>query len=72
MKCVVARPSIALGCSVAAVALLGIVLPYFPIGRVLQFTPPPPTFLAFVAGATIVYLAAAEAAKRRLVPALMQ
>jgi Mg2+-importing ATPase len=66
------RPSVALGATVAAVALLGIALPYLPIAAVMQFTPPPPRFLLFVAVATIIYLAAAEAAKRRLVPDLMQ
>jgi Mg2+-importing ATPase len=66
------RPSVALGSTVAAVSLLGIVLPHLPIARVMQFTPPPPSFLLFVAAATVVYLVAAEVAKRRLVPDLMQ
>lgn len=66
------RPSVALGCTVGAVSLLGILLPYLPVARVMQFTPPPPGFLLFVAAATVVYLAAAEAAKRRLVPELMR
>ena len=66
------RPSLALGASVAAVALAGVLLPYLPVGRAFQFTRPPLGFLAFTAAATIVYLATAELSKRRLVPALMQ
>jgi P-type Mg2+ transporter len=47
--------------SVAAAAAL---IPYTPVAELLAFAPLPPSFLAFVLGATLTYLLLVEIIKR--------
>lgn len=61
------RPSKALAASVVAVTGLGAVLPALPMARVLGFVPLPAIYYAFVAVATVAYLALVEVAKHALV-----
>jgi Mg2+-importing ATPase len=61
------RPSAALTTTVLAVVGLGAALPATPLGGVLGFVPLPATYFAFVALATIAYLAIVEVAKSALV-----
>jgi len=51
--------------------LTGLAIPYTPLARVLGFVPPPPSFIAFVAVATAVYLGTVELAKRRIATGIM-
>jgi Mg2+-importing ATPase len=60
------RPSVPLAASVLAIVAIGAVLPATPLAGLLGFIPLPPSYLAFVAAATIVYLALVETAKRAL------
>jgi Mg2+-importing ATPase len=61
------RPSKALAASVIGVVVAGAILPATPAATVLGFVPLPPTYFAFVAVATVAYLALVEVAKRALV-----
>ncbi len=61
------RPSRALTASVLAVVALGVALPATPFAAVLGFVPLPPSYFAFVAAATVTYLAVVEIAKQALV-----
>jgi Mg2+-importing ATPase len=61
------RPSLPLAVSVLVIVALGFVLPVTPLARLLGFVPLPPTYLAFVALATVAYLGVVEVAKRALV-----
>jgi Mg2+-importing ATPase len=65
------RPSGLLAATVALTVIIGVALPFSPLRSLLGFVVPPPMFLLFVVATTIVYLAAVEAAKRRLVPRLL-
>jgi len=60
------RPSTPLMATCLAVVAIGTYLPFSPLARALGFTPLPPTFLAFVAVATAIYLMLVEIAKRQL------
>jgi Mg2+-importing ATPase len=60
------RPSVALSASVLAIVAIGAVLPATPLAELLGFVPLPPAYFAFVAAATIAYLALVEMAKRSL------
>jgi P-type Mg2+ transporter len=62
------RPSGLLAATVGLAVVIGVALPFTPLRSVLGFVVPPPLFLGFVLVTTIVYLAAVEAAKRRLMP----
>ncbi len=64
-------PSVPLACSVGAVIVVGLALPFSPIGAAFGFVRPPGAFLVFVGVATALYLGAVELAKRTLVPRLM-
>jgi Mg2+-importing ATPase len=66
------RPSPLLAATVCATIVAGLAIPYTPFGVVLGFVSPPPMFMAFVFTVTVVYLAAVELTKRRLVPELMR
>jgi P-type Mg2+ transporter len=46
--------------------LLGVILPFLPLGTKLGFTPLPPIYFAFLAAATVTYLFLVEIAKRLL------
>ncbi len=61
------RPSKALTASVIGVVVAGALLPATPAATVLGFVPLPPAYFAFVAVATVAYLALVEVAKRALV-----
>jgi Mg2+-importing ATPase len=58
------RPSLPLAATIAAVLVVAISLPFTPLARPLGFSAPPAAFLAFVAVASLTYLALVEAVKR--------
>jgi len=58
------RPGRLLLGSTLAVVLLTLALPYLPVAHVLGFVPLPAALLASLAGITVLYVAAAELAKR--------
>ena len=60
------RPSPALTATTLAIVLVGVLLPFMPIAADLGFTPLPPVYFAFLAGATLTYLLLVEAGKRFL------
>jgi Mg2+-importing ATPase len=60
------RPGTLLIVLSVAVGVLCIVLPYLPFAGLLGFVPLPPAVLAAMAGITVLYVLAVEAAKRRL------
>jgi Mg2+-importing ATPase len=61
------RPSRALTATTLGIGLIGIALPFTPIGGDLGFTPLPAVYFAFLAAATATYLLLVEVAKRFLV-----
>jgi Mg2+-importing ATPase len=61
------RPSPALAATILLVVAFGAALPATPLAGVLGFTPMPAAYYAFVAVATVAYLAIVEVAKRALV-----
>ena len=60
------RPSRPLVATVLGAVLVGILIPFSPIAKVLGFTALPPPFFFFLLVATGLYLAMVEMAKRRL------
>jgi len=60
------RPSPALTATTLAIVLIGVLLPFTPIAADLGFTPLPPIYFAFLAGATVTYLLLVEVGKRFL------
>jgi Mg2+-importing ATPase len=60
------RPSVSLAASVLAIVAIGVSLPATPLAGLLGFVPLPPAYLAFVAAATLAYLALVETAKGAL------
>jgi P-type Mg2+ transporter len=60
------RPSGPLVATVLAVVLVGVVIPFSPIAKVLGFTALPASFFFFLLVATGLYLVMVEMAKRRL------
>ncbi len=65
------RPSLALSVTTIAVVMAGIVIPSTSLGRILGFTPLPPAFFFFLAGATATYLLLVEIVKRKLMLRLL-
>lgn len=65
-SCLRSRPSAALVASTSAVVAFAMLLPFLPWAEVLGFTPLQPAFFAFLAAASLTYLAIVEAVKRRL------
>jgi Mg2+-importing ATPase len=63
------RPSVALGVTAAAVRGDRLLLPMTPLGATLGFVRPPPILFAVLAATVLVYLVAAEAVKRLVLPA---
>jgi P-type Mg2+ transporter len=61
------RPSRALAVSTVSIVGIGLALPATPLGPLLGFTVPPPTYFLFLALATVTYLALVEVVKRRVV-----
>jgi P-type Mg2+ transporter len=60
------RPSRALTATTLAVVAAGMLLPFTPLAAPLGFVPLPASFFAFLAVATLTYLAIVEAVKRRV------
>jgi Mg2+-importing ATPase len=60
------RPSIPLAFTTILIVIVGIVLPFSPLAKLLGFTPLPAPFFAFLAISTITYLLLVEWAKRLL------
>jgi Mg2+-importing ATPase len=60
------RPSAWLTATTLLVVGIGCALPFTTLGAGLGFVPLPPTYFAFLAAATVTYLALVEAVKRRL------
>jgi Mg2+-importing ATPase len=58
------RPSAALTGTSLAVVAVALLLPYVPLGHLVQLEPPPPIFLAWLAGMVATYLVLVEIAKR--------
>jgi len=65
------RPSVPLTVTTLLVVVVGIVLPFTPLGGVLGFTPLPAKYFLFLLGMTVTYLLLVEAVKRRLMRRLM-
>ncbi len=65
------RPSRFLGTTIIGTLLVGLAIPYSPLGSAFGFVSPPGGFLVFVAVSTALYLSSVELAKRRLVPQLL-
>jgi Mg2+-importing ATPase len=60
------RPSVPLLVTALGIVALGLALPFLPGASWLGLVPLPPTFFAFLAVATVTYLALVELMKRRL------
>jgi len=60
------KPSWPLTATVLAVVLIGILIPFSPVARILEFTALPAPFFFFLAAVTAAYLTMVEVAKRRL------
>ncbi len=60
------RPSWPLVATTTAIVLVGLLLPFTPLGPVLGFVPLPPGYFVFLAVATLTYLALVEMVKRPL------
>jgi Mg2+-importing ATPase len=60
------RPSRPLTVTTLAIVILGILLPFSPLARILGFTALPGTYFIFLAISTLTYLLLVEIAKRRL------
>lgn len=65
------RPSVPLTITTLLVVVVGIVLPFSPLGGVLGFTPLPAKYFLFLFGMTVTYLLLVEVVKRRLMRRLM-
>jgi Mg2+-importing ATPase len=65
------RPSPWLTATTLLVAGIGCALPFTPLAAGLGFVPLPPAYFAFLAAATVTYLALVEAVKRRLLRRLL-
>ena len=64
------RPSLPLAVTTVAIVVIGILLPFSPLARILGFTPLPGPFFTFLAISTITYLLLVEAGKRLLLSQL--
>jgi Mg2+-importing ATPase len=60
------RPSIPLAITTILIVIIGVVLPFSPLAKLLGFTPLPRPFFTFLAISTITYLLLVEWAKRFL------
>jgi P-type Mg2+ transporter len=60
------RASLALTLTSLGVVVVGVALPFSPLATILGFVPLPALYFAFLAGATLTYLALVELVKRRL------
>jgi P-type Mg2+ transporter len=65
------RPSFALTVTTILIVCAGLALPFTSFGRLLGFTPLPPTFFLFLAGATGTYLLLVEFVKRKLMRSMV-
>lgn len=62
------RPSTPLLVTIVLAVAIGLWLPYSRIGPRLEFTPLPARYLAFMVGATVLYLVIVELAKQWIIP----
>ncbi|MBY0509387.1 MAG: hypothetical protein K2P94_04475 [Rhodospirillaceae bacterium] len=60
------RPQLFLGSLAVGIVILGIALPFTPIGRWLGFVTPPGLFFVYLAAATAAYLGLVEVTKRTM------
>jgi Mg2+-importing ATPase len=60
------RPSRALVATIAAIVILGILLPFTPLAPALGFVPLPLSYFVFLAVATLTYLGLVEVGKRQV------
>ncbi len=65
------RPSRPLTVTTLLIVAIGCLLPFSPLAALLGFTPLPPLFYVFLAGATATYLGLVEVVKRRLLGRLL-
>ncbi len=65
------RPSLPLATTTVLMVLIGVLLPFSPLARMLGFVPLPPAFFLFLGAATLTYLALVELVKRRLMRRLL-
>ncbi len=66
------RPSHALTATTLGIVLIGTLIPFSPFAGKLGFTPLPPIYFVFLAGATLTYLLLVEAGKRLLMRRTLQ
>ncbi|HEV2200642.1 MAG TPA: magnesium-translocating P-type ATPase [Bryobacteraceae bacterium] len=62
------RPSLPLAVTTVAIVVIGVMLPFTPLGALLGFVPLPGSYFAFLGIATATYLAMVEFAKRWMMP----
>ena len=62
------RPSTGLLATIIFIVCVGVWLPYSPFARSMAFTTLPLSYFGFLCGATLLYLAAVELAKRWIMP----
>jgi len=62
------RPSTGLLATILLIVVIGIWLPYSPFARSLAFTPLPASYFVFLCGATLLYLALVQFAKKWIMP----
>jgi Mg2+-importing ATPase len=60
------RPSLPLALTSIGVVVVGVALPFSPLGPLLGFVPLPPMFFAFLVGVVVTYLMLVEVVKRAL------
>lgn len=66
------RPSDALAATTLLAVLVGLLLPFSPLARMLGFSPLPFAYFLFLVGAIVTYLLLVEALKRRLVGSVLR
>ena len=66
------RPSDALAATTLVAVLVGLLLPFSPLARMLGFSPLPFAYFLFLVGAIVTYLLIVEALKRRLVGGVLR
>jgi Mg2+-importing ATPase len=59
------RPSVWLAFTTVLIVIVGVLLPFSPLAKLLGFTPLPLRFFLFLAASTFTYLLLVELAKRR-------
>ncbi len=65
------RPSALLAATAGVALLVGLALPFTPLGGALELVAPPASYFAYVAVVVLTYLALAEVVKRRIMARLL-